>query len=125
MSLNQIFRGMPLNRKITNNAYSPMALKIKSRKDGIQFSAIIQPRSSKNKICGLHGESLKIQLTSPPVDGEANKMCVKLLAKILNISPSRVVIISGHTGRNKIIRVEGINTSEFLTKILPSDENDS
>ena len=70
-------------------------------------------------------ESLKIQLTSPPVDGEANKMCVKLLAKILSVSPSRIVIVSVHTGRNKIIRVEGINTSEFLKKIPQSAGSDS
>ena len=101
-----------------------MALNIKPHKDGIQFSATIQPRSSINKICGLHGESLKIRLTSPPVDGEANKMCVKLLAKMLNISPSRIVIVSGHAGRNKIIRVEGINTSELLKKIPPPIEKD-
>ena len=116
---------MPHNKKVANSIFSRMALNIKPRKDGIQFSAIIQPRSSKNKICGLHGESLKIRLTSPPVDGKANKMCVKLLAKMLSVSPSRIVIVSGHTGRNKIIRVEGINTSEFLTKILLSDESDS
>lgn len=102
-----------------------MALNIKPRKDGIQFSAIIQPRSSKNKICGLYGESLKICLTSPPVDGEANKMCVKFLAKILSVSPSRIVIVSGHTERNKIIRVRGMNTSEFLKKIPQLAESDS
>ena len=118
-------RDISLNKKIVNNASSPMALNIKPSKDGVHFSAIIQPRSSKNKICGLYGESLKIRLTSPPVDGKANNMCVKLLAKILNISLSRIVIVSGHTGRNKIIRVEGINTSEFFKKIPQSDENNS
>ena len=114
-----------LNKKTVNNASSPLALNIKPRKDGIQFSAIVQPRSSKNKICGLHGGSLKIRLTSPPVDGKANKMCVKLLAKMLSVSPSRIVIVSGHTGRNKIIRVEGINTSEFLKKVPQLDESNS
>ena len=94
-----------------------MVLNIIPRKNGIQFSAIIQPRSSKNKVCGLHGESLKIRLTSPPVDGEANKMCIKLLAKVLNVSPSRIIIVSGHTRRNKVIHVEGINTPEFIKKI--------
>ena len=102
-----------------------MPLNIKPRKDGIQFSAIIQPRSSKNKIVGLHGEFLKIRLTSPPVNGEANKMCIKLLAKILGVSPSRIVIVSGHKGRNKIIRVEGINIPEFLKKIPQPTEINS
>ena len=102
-----------------------MVLNFKPCKNGIQFSAIIQPRSSKNKICGLHSESLKIRLTSPPLDGEANKMCVKLLAKMLSVSPSRIVIVSGHTGRNKIIQIEGINIPEFLKKITQSAESDS
>mgnify|MGYP001223189059 CR=1 FL=1 len=118
-------RDMSLNKKTANNTFSPIALNIKPRKDGIQFSAIVQPRSSKNKICGLYGESLKILLTAPPVDGEANKMCVKLLAKMLSVRPSRIVIVSGHAGRNKIIRVDGMNTSELLKKIPQPIENDS
>ena len=118
-------RDISLNKKTVNNIFSPMALNIKPCKGGIQFSAIIQPRSSKNKLCGLHGKSLKIRLTSPPVNGEANKMCVKLLAKILSVSPSRIVIVSGHTWRNKIIRIEGMNIPEFLKKTPQSAESDS
>lgn len=100
-----------------------MALNIKPCKNGIQFSATIQPRSSKNKICGLHGESLKVRLTSPPVDGEANKMCIKYMAKALSVSPSRITIVSGQTGRNKIIHVEGMDIPEFLEKIPQSTES--
>jgi len=102
-----------------------MALNITPNNNGIQFSAIIQPRSSINKICGLQGESLKILLTSPPVDGAANKMCVKLLAKKLNISPSKIIIASGQKGRNKVLRIEGINVSEFFKKIPQSSETDT
>ena len=99
-----------------------MTLNIKAYKNGIQVSAIIRPRSSKNIICGLQGESLKIRLTSPPVDGEANKMCVKVLAKQLNIVPSKVSIISGQKGRNKIIRVEDMGIPEFLKRTLQSNK---
>ena len=99
-----------------------MALDIKTCRDGIQFQAIIQPRSSKNKICGLQGDSLKIRLTSPPVDGAANKMCVKLLAKQLNISSSQIIMVSGQKGRNKIIRIEGMDIPEFLKKVSQSNE---
>ena len=94
-----------------------MTLNIKTSIAGIHFLAIIQPRSSKNKICGLQGESLKIRLTSPPVDGAANKMCIKLLAKKLNIASSRISIVSGQKVRNKVIRIEGISPSGFLKRI--------
>ena len=98
-----------------------MTLRIKDYKDGIQFSGLIHPRSANNKICGLQDEYLKIHITSPPVDGNANKMCVKFLAKILSVSQSQIAIVSGQNGRKKIIRIDGMNTSEFLKKI-PSIE---
>jgi hypothetical protein len=94
-----------------------MTLRIKDYKDGIQFSGLIHPRSANNKICGLQDEYLKIHITSPPVDGNANKMCVKFLAKILSVSQSQIAIVSGQNGRKKIIRIDGMNTSEFLKKI--------
>ena len=72
-----------------------MPLIIKLCKDGIQFPVIIQPRSSKNIICGLQGDSLKIRLISPPVNGAANKSCVKILAKTLGISIYKITIITG------------------------------
>jgi uncharacterized protein (TIGR00251 family) len=78
-----------------------MTLRIKDYKDGIQFSGLIHPRSANNKICGLQDEYLKIRITSPPVDGKANKMCVKFLAKILSVSPSPIAIVSGQNGRKK------------------------
>ena len=94
-----------------------MPLEIRDYKDGIQFSGLIHPRSTNNKICGLQDEYLKIHITSPPVDGNANKMCVKFLAKILSVSQSQIAIVSGQNGRKKIIRIDGMNTSEFLKKI--------
>ena len=98
-----------------------MTLRIKDCKDGIHFSVLIHPRSANNKICGLQDEYLKIHITSPSVEGNANKMCVKFLAKTLSVSPSQIAIVNGQHGRKKIIRIDGISTSEFL-KIIPSIE---
>ncbi len=61
----------------------------------------IQPRASKNEIVGMHGDALKIRLTAPPVDGAANTMCLKYLAKRLSVPQSRLEILSGHTSRIK------------------------
>ena len=94
-----------------------MSLNIKTCRDGIQFPVIIQSRSSKNKICELQGESLKIRLTSPPVDGAANKMCIKFLASQLGIASSQISIVRGQTGRNKLLCIKGMGPSEFLKKI--------
>ena len=102
-----------------------MALNIKDCEEGVQFSAIIHPRASRNKIIGLYDNFLKIQLTSPPVDGAANKMCIKFLAKILSVSQSQITIVSGLQGRKKVIRVKGIDSSEFLIKLPQLNETNS
>lgn len=78
-------------------------LSIHENPQGITFKVFIQPKSSKNMIAGLHGDALKIKLTAPPVDGAANKMCVQYLAKCLKVSKSSLEIVSGQTGRAKLI----------------------
>jgi uncharacterized protein len=86
---------------------------IKPCVNGIRFSAIIQPRSSKNEVTGLYNDALKIRLTSPPVDGEANKACMIFFAKWLGISPSKISIVQGLSSKNKTIEVEDLTEKQF------------
>ena len=90
-------------------------LPISEHPEGITFTILVQPRSAKNMIVGLHGEALKIKLTAPPVDNAANKMCIKFLAKILGVSKSQIQIISGHTNRTKKILLRS-NQSKITEK---------
>ena len=77
------------------------SLSVRRNPEGIVFKVFVQPKASKNMIVGLHGDALKIKLTAPPVDNAANLMCVKFLAKALNVTKSSLDIIAGHTSRNK------------------------
>jgi len=96
-----------------------MTLDIKSYKEGIRFSAAIQPRASRNQILGIHNHSLKIKLTSPPVDGAANQTCIKFLAKTFGISPSRISIVQGETSRKKTIQFEAMDPQTFMNTLQP------
>jgi len=87
----------------TTNPSGIHMLYMRENSEGIIFKAFVQPKSSKNKIAGLHGDALKINLNAPPVDGAANKMCIQYLAKCLKVSKSSLEIISGQTGRAKLI----------------------
>lgn len=75
--------------------------------DGVILSIHVQPRASKNQICGLQGEALKIRLTSPPVDGAANKLCREFLADLFGVAKSYVEIISGESSRHKRVKICG------------------
>ena len=89
-------------------------MRINSCEKRIRFSAIIQPRSSKNEVTGIYNNALKIRLTSPPVDGAANKACARFLSKWLEVSSSEINIVRGQSSKNKIIEVTGLSDKQFL-----------
>jgi hypothetical protein len=68
----------------------------------------VQPRASRNEIAGEQGGALKIKLTSPPVDGEANAALVEFVSRALKTSRRNVTIASGLKSRNKLVRIEGV-----------------
>ena len=96
-----------------------MALSIQETREGALFKAIIQPRSSKNMICGIENGALKIKLTAPPIKGAANKLCVKFLTSILKVPLSDIEIVSGQHGRNKKILVHSMNRKHLESKLFP------
>ena len=69
------------------------------------LSVRVQPRASRNEAAGWVGESLKIKLTAPPVEGEANDACLAFLATLLDLAPPRLAIIQGAHSRTKLIRI--------------------
>ena len=81
-----------------------MSLDIKKVKNGIRFPVTLQPRASRNDIVGLHNGALKIRLTSPPVDGAANRSCMKILAKVLGLLGFQLrIVICGHYVKDVLI----------------------
>jgi uncharacterized protein (TIGR00251 family) len=90
---------------------------LSASKDGLIISVYVQPRASRNQLCGVQGVELKIRLTSPPVDGAANKLCREYIAELFAVSKSNVEIISGETSRHKRLRIVGSGPEQFSTQI--------
>src|ERR1700759_4382973 len=78
---------------------------------GITFSVKVHPRARKNAVTGTVGDSLKLALTAPPVEGKANQAVVEFFADLFEIPRSSVTIASGEISRNKTVRVSGISRS--------------
>lgn len=64
-------------------------------------------------MAGLHGEALKLRLTTPPVDGKANKAVLAYLAKLLNLPKSALTLKSGHQSRTKTILIHGAEAGQI------------
>jgi len=70
-------------------------------------------RASKSEIVGEHGEALRVRISAPPVDGAANAEVIRLLAKTLGLSRSKVVIVSGQTSKAKQLRIDGVKAARL------------
>ena len=93
---------------------------IQDIRGGASFAVKLHPRGRKNAITGEAGDSLKVTLTAPPVEGRANQACIEFFARLFRVARSSVAIVSGETGRNKVIQVSGLSAEEIRQRLAES-----
>jgi uncharacterized protein len=72
----------------------------------------LTPRGSKNEVLGWEGDTLRLKVAAPPVEGAANKACIELIAEKLGVKRGQVSIVSGDKSRNKVIRISGMTDGD-------------
>jgi len=93
---------------------------VHSIRDGrLVFKVQVVPRSSRSEVAGEHNGSLRVRVSSPPVEGAANKELTQVLAKAFKVSRSAVSIMSGENSRLKQVSIEGVTSSD-LSELLKS-----
>lgn len=60
---------------------------------------------------------LKVRVSAPPVEGEANAALERLLAKALGLPKSAVEVAAGQTARVKQVRVQGLSFEEVRQRL--------
>ncbi|GLO59866.1 UPF0235 protein [Vibrio sp. MACH09] len=73
--------------------------------DDLIVRLYVQPKASRDKMIGLHGEELKIAITAPPIDGKANEHLTKYLSKQFKVAKKNIAIEKGELGRHKQVRI--------------------
>lgn len=101
----------------SDQAGLPLALRAAA--DGVLVPIRVQPRASRNKVSGVQLGALRLALTAPPVDGEANAAAMAFLAGLLGIPKSRVAIVSGEKGRDKVLLAKGLSIDEAAAALAP------
>jgi uncharacterized protein (TIGR00251 family) len=96
-------------------------ISLKESPSGVSFAVRVQPRASRTAISGVLGvgdnAALKISLTAPPVEGQANEALVRFFAELLNIPRSSVEIISGSQSRSKVVRIREVSAERILSRL--------
>jgi len=73
----------------------------------------LTPRASRNDVLGRERDYYRIKVTSPPVEGMANKALIALLAEKLGVPKRHIEIAAGKTSRMKTVRIYGLNEEEI------------
>jgi hypothetical protein len=83
-------------------------MNLKEHEGAVTFDVLVQPRASRVKLGPVHDNRLKVAVTAPPVDGEANAAVIEAIAKALGVARGAVEVVAGASSRRKTVRVAGV-----------------
>ncbi len=90
--------------------------------DGKKGSAIavrVTPRASENKVAELLEDgTVKIHIVAPPEDNEANEKLIDFLSEILKVPKTKIEIVAGLTGRDKLVSVLDMDVEAVHKRLL-------
>jgi uncharacterized protein YggU (UPF0235/DUF167 family) len=72
----------------------------------------VAPGATRTEIAGRHGDGWKVRVGAAPERGRANDAVVRLLAARLDLPRSAISLVSGGTGRDKVVEVHGLDRAE-------------
>ncbi|HLQ31536.1 MAG TPA: DUF167 domain-containing protein [Chloroflexota bacterium] len=81
-----------------------------------RLSVRVQPGASRDEL-RLEDGVLRVRLSTPAVEGKANKRLIVVLAKRLGVSKSAVRIVRGETARDKVLEIGGLDAQELARRL--------
>lgn len=77
----------------------------------------VTPGARDDAIAGWQGDSLRIKVRARPEKGRANQAALALLARSLDLPPSRLSVVRGVTSRDKIVQADGFTDEDIQAKL--------
>src|SRR5436190_18465647 len=84
----------------------------------------VSPGAGRAKIVGRHGDAWKVRVTPPPEHGRANEAVLRLLATALAVPREAVSLVSGHSGRDKIVELTGVGPAQIERRLASASAPD-
>ena len=78
----------------------------------------VAPGAARAQVVGRHGPAWKVRVAAAPEGGKANDAVARLLAETLGLARRDVEIVSGHSGRDKIVALAGIDPEETERRLV-------
>lgn len=79
----------------------------------------VTPRASRNEVTAIQDDgTVRVRLAFSPKEEDANDALVVYLAEVLGVPRSKIEIVAGETGRDKLISILDMNKDELQNRLL-------
>ena len=75
------------------------------------------PNAPHDAIAGWLGESLKVKVQAPALDGRANLALCAFLAQKLGLPRRAVSLVQGEKSRQKVVQIDGMTLAEVQGRV--------
>ena len=82
-----------------------------------RISLRVYPNATRSEVVGFDGTILRVKVSAPPIKGKANQELISFLRRLLGVSKGSVNIVRGHTTRNKVVAIDGLNQEEIMKRL--------
>ena len=82
-----------------------------------ELELAVVPRSASDRVGPYVEGVLRVRVTRPPADGEANRAVLRLVARALELAPSRLTLVGGSRARRKRVHIDGIDGDELRRRL--------
>ena len=83
----------------------------------VSITLRVTPSASRDAVVGWQGDMLRLRVAAPAQRGKANEAVLRLLASALGIERRRLRIVRGHTSRQKMVSVDGLDEAEVRARL--------
>jgi uncharacterized protein (TIGR00251 family) len=90
---------------------------VTAHRDGTRLSVKVTPRASRTGLAGVEADAVRVRLTAPPVEGEANRALTAFLAERLGVPLAAVRLAGGARARQKTVIVAGLSPAEVRSRL--------
>lgn len=88
------------------------------KEDSAFLKVLVRPNSGERELIhSLSETELIVNLKSPAREGKANTELIKRMSKALSVSSSDLVIVSGHKGREKTLKITGMKAVDVWSTL--------
>jgi len=93
--------------------------KLHDGKRGSALAVRVTPRSSRNELTEIQPDgAVKVRLTSSGADEDANQALVLFMAEVLGTVPTKIEIVAGLSGKDKLISILEMDKDEVHQRLL-------